>query len=83
MLPSSISVPRFEKSTWLRPHLRASIYDAGCFGFMVGIGEMYLSNFALDVGLGEVVTGLATGVPFLCGGILQLLSLYALARIGS
>jgi MFS family permease len=83
MLPSSLSVPHFEKSTWLRPNLRASIYDAGCFGFMVGIGEMYLSNFALDVGLGEVVTGLATGVPFLCGGILQLLSLYALARIGS
>jgi len=50
---------------------------------MVGIGEVYLPAFALAVGLGEVVSGLVTSVPILLGGILQLLSLYALPWVGS
>ncbi len=73
----------FDRKDALRPNLRACTYDAGFYGLMVGIGEVYLPAFALAVGLGEVVSGLVTSVPILLGGILQLLSLYALPWVGS
>jgi MFS family permease len=73
----------FRRSTALRPNLRASVYDAGAYGFMVGAGEAYITAFALAIGLGEVASGVTSSVPMLCGGVLQLLSLYALPRFGS
>ncbi len=41
------------------------------------------SAFALAIGLGEVVAGLVTSVPIFFGGIVQLISLRALAWTGS
>lgn len=73
----------FRRSDALRPNLKASVYDAGAFGLMVGAGEAYIPAFALAIGLGEVVSGVTSSVPVLFGGILQLLSVYALPRIGS
>ncbi|MDZ4850456.1 MAG: MFS transporter [Pirellulaceae bacterium] len=73
----------YDRQSSLRPNLRASVYDAGFYGLMVGIGEAYLPAFALAIGLGEVVSGLVTSVPILLGGILQLLSIYALSWVGS
>ncbi len=84
---STVSTTRktvtFDRQSSLRPNLRASVYDAGFYGLMVGIGEAYLPAFALAVGLGEVISGLVTSLPILLGGLLQLLSLYALPWVGS
>ncbi len=87
MPPSTVpilpSATAFDRLRSLRPNLKASVYEAGCYGLMVGIGEAYLPAFALALGLGEVVSGLVTSVPILLGGLMQLLSLYALSRVGS
>ncbi len=86
-LPSTTNTSRstviFDRQHSLRPNLKASVYDAGFYGLMVGIGEAYLPAFALAIGLGEVVSGLVTSVPILLGGLMQLLSLYALSWVGS
>lgn len=50
---------------------------------MVGLGETYLSAFVLALGLGEVLAGLIVTVPMLIGALLQLVSPYAVARLGS
>jgi MFS family permease len=73
----------FHRITSLRPNLRLSVYEAGSYGLMVGIGESYLAAFAIAIGLGEVFSGIATSVPMLCGGVLQFLSIYALSWVGS
>lgn len=83
MVSASHSLRPFSRASSLRPNLRASVYDAGFFGFMVGSGESYIAAFALAAGLGEVASGFTSTGPMLCGGILQLLSLYALPRLGS
>jgi MFS family permease len=77
------SATTFDRQRALRPNLKASVYEAGFYGLMVGIGEAYLPAFALALGLGEVVSGLVTSVPILLGGLMQLLSLYALSKVGS
>lgn len=66
-----------------RSNLRASMADGATFGMMVGVGESYLAAFALAVGLGEISAGLVSSVPLLVGGILQLISLRAVAWFGS
>ncbi len=65
-----------------RANLRASTSDGAAFGAMVGLGESYLSAFALAVGLGEISAGLVSSVPLLVGGILQLISLRAVHWFG-
>lgn len=66
-----------------RANLRASMADGATFGVMVGVGESYLAAFALAVGLGEISAGLVSSVPLLVGGVLQLISLRAVAWFGS
>jgi|GEM_PF-156758 len=66
-----------------RANLRASMADGATFGVMVGVGESYLAAFALAIGLGEISAGLVSSVPLLVGGILQLVSLHAVAWFGS
>jgi hypothetical protein len=85
---SSDSQPSTSPSRQLRPaltrtNLRASMADGATFGVMVGVGESYLAAFALAVGLGEISAGLVSSVPLLVGGILQLISLRAVAWFGS
>lgn len=85
---SSDSQPPISPSRQLRPavtrtNLRASMADGATFGVMVGVGESYLAAFALAVGLGEISAGLVSSVPLLVGGILQLISLRAVAWFGS
>lgn len=82
------SQPPISPSRQLRPavtrtNLRASMADGATFGVMVGVGESYLAAFALAVGLGEISAGLVSSVPLLVGGILQLVSLRAVAWFGS
>ena len=57
-----------------------STSDAAAYGVMVGVGETFLPAFALAVGLGEVTAGIVGSVPLMAGGLLQLVSLWALSR---
>ncbi|WP_047813172.1 MFS transporter [Rhodopirellula islandica] len=63
-------------------NLTRSLGDAACFGGMVGCGETYFSAFALAVGLSETASGLVASIPLLVGGVIQLVSLKAIAWIG-
>lgn len=63
-------------------NLNRSMGDAACFGGMVGCGETYFPAFALAVGLGETAAGLVASLPMLAGGMLQLISPWAIAWIG-
>jgi len=67
----------------LKNNLRCSVGDGGCWGAMVGLGEHYIPAFALAAGLGEVTAGWIASLPILAGGLLQTLSLRAIALVGS
>ncbi|WP_164104070.1 MFS transporter [Candidatus Laterigemmans baculatus] len=66
-----------------RSNLRASTADGAAFGVMVGLGETFLAAFALAVGMSEVAAGLVSSLPLLAGGLLQLVSLWAVRLVGS
>jgi hypothetical protein len=68
-------------SIQLRRNMAASTSDATAYGVMVGVGETFLPAFALAVGLGEITAGVVASVPLMAGGILQLTSLWVLARV--
>ncbi len=63
--------------------MRASMGDATAYGGMVGLGETYLVTFALAVGLGELMAGLVGSVPLVAGGIMQMVSPWAIRKLGS
>lgn len=67
----------------VRKDLRASLADGASFSVMVGIGETYLAAFVLALGMGEIAAGLISSIPLLAGSVLQLVSPYAVARLGS
>lgn len=50
---------------------------------MVGMGENYFAAFALALGIGQAVSGLVTTVPLFLGALLQLISPWAVAWLGS
>lgn len=56
----------------IRASLKASIWDAGGYSFMVGIGESYISAFALALGYFEGYAALIAVVPIFTGSLLQL-----------
>lgn len=62
---------------------RSILGDGIAFSLMVGIGESYLAAFVLAAGLGEVAAGLVATVPMLAGATLQLVSPFAVRRLGS
>ena len=64
----------------LRRNMIASTSDAAAYGVMVGVGETFLPAFALAVGLGQVTAGIVGSVPLMAGGLLQLVSLWALSK---
>jgi MFS family permease len=67
----------------LRDDLRAILGDGATFSIMVGIGESYVAAFVLALGMGEVAAGLVATLPMLAGAALQLLSPWAVRRLGS
>ncbi|MCG6157468.1 MFS transporter [Rubinisphaera margarita] len=67
----------------LRRDLRCSVGDGAAFGAMVGMGETYLPAFVLAVGLGELTAGLIGSVPLFIGGVLQIVSPWAIRKLGS
>lgn len=67
----------------LRRNLNASILDALFFSLMVGLGESYFGAFAVASGFGELVAGLATTLPLIGGGGLQLFTPLGVKFFGS
>lgn len=63
--------------------LKLSLWDAFFFSLMVGIGESYLPAFALASGLSATLTGLFSTIPLAIGATVQLLTPWALKRVGS
>ncbi len=83
---SSSSMPSTEREQrypHLRRNLALSTGEAGAYGAMVGMGETYFPAFALALGMGEVTAGIVASAPMMVGGILQLVSPWAIARVGS
>lgn len=50
---------------------------------MVGIGETFLPAFALALGLGQITAGLVASIPLLIGSVLQLVTPWAVSKLGS
>lgn len=91
-MPTATSAPSLRKRASLpaspsrrrqRRDLRAIVADGAAFSLMVGAGETYLPAFVLAAGLGELAAGLITTVPLVAGGLLQLVSPWAIRRLGS
>ncbi len=77
--PSRVSAP----SEILKRDLRLSVGDGSAYGVMIGVGETYLQAFVLAIGMGEVFAALIATVPQLTGSLLQLVSPFAIRRLGS
>lgn len=60
-----------------------SLGDSAGFSLMVGLGENYFAAFALALGMGAVAAGLITPIPMLLGAVLQLVTPWAVRKIGS
>ncbi len=67
----------------IRRDLAASCVDGCMFSVMVGAGETYFPAFALALGVDKVTAGLVATVPMLVGAALQLVSPWAVRRLGS
>lgn len=67
----------------------AVLADGVFFSLMVGTGETYLPAFALALGASqlleglEITTGLLAAIPIFLGAIIQLVTPYAVRRLGS
>jgi MFS family permease len=72
-----------EQDPVLQRDLRLILTDGASYSVMVGIGEAYVPAFALALGLGEVAAGLIATLPMLTGGLLQLISPWAVRQLGS
>lgn len=57
--------------------------DAGAYSLMVGLGETYLTAFALALSVSEIATGLLAAFPMLIGATLQLAAPWCIGRLGS
>ncbi len=70
-----------------RPNLRRDLKlitaDGLAWSVMVGCGETYLAAMVLALGLGELAAGLVASIPLVCGATLQLISPFAVHRLGS
>ncbi len=79
LLPTGLRLPR----AGLRRDLWISTADAVAYAVMVGCGETYLPAFALALGLGPVAAGMMASVPILFGAVMQLVTPFGVARLGS
>jgi len=73
----------FPAASTLRLDLRAIVGDGASYSVMVGIGETYLPAFVLALGLGGITAGMIATIPVLLGALLQLVSPWAVKRLGS
>lgn len=75
--------PLAREAELLRRDLWLVHTDAVIVSVTVALGETLFGAFALALGLGDRVAGLVASVPLLAGAILQLVSPYAIRRLGS
>ncbi len=75
--------PANRTASTLRQDLRAILGDGAAFSMMVGVGETYLPAFVLALGLGGITAGMIATLPVLLGAVLQLMSPWAVRRLGS
>jgi MFS family permease len=78
-----VPLSRSRAASALRLDLRAIVGDGAAYSVMVGIGETYLPAFVLALGLGGIAAGMIATVPVLLGALLQLVSPWAVRRLGS
>lgn len=81
--PNSDSRPRFARGSEVRRNLRASLVDGTAFSIQVGLGELCMAAFLLEVTKNQVASGLITTLPLLLGALLQLVSPAMVRRFGS
>ncbi|MFM9069145.1 MAG: hypothetical protein ACKOUR_17710 [Planctomycetota bacterium] len=67
----------------LQRNLILSVSDVTCFSLMVGMAESFFPAFVLELGGGEIASGLVTTGPLLTGAILQLVTPWAVSRLNS
>jgi len=67
----------------LPKNLHTSIKDVAFYSLMVGLGESYVTAYALALGLNERNAGLVAVIPVLVGSIVQLLSPLAIRFLRS
>lgn len=67
----------------LRRNMRASLIDGTTYSVMLGLGELYLAAFLLEMSSDQVASGLITTIPVLLGCLLQLVSPWAVRRLAS
>lgn len=63
--------------------MRAISADGAAWSVMVGVGETYLPAFVLALSASQMASGLVATVPLVAGAVLQMLSPYAVQRLGS
>jgi hypothetical protein len=76
-------LPAEPAASTLRTDLFASVWDAGAYSVMVGLGESYFGAYALALGLGPAAAGLMVTLPVLLGATLQLATPWGVRRVGS
>lgn len=74
---------RPKRPSQLRRDLWITTADGTAYSVMVGCGEIYFPAFALALGLGPVAAGLLASLPVLVGAVVQLVTPFAVSRIGS
>ncbi len=67
----------------MRKDLRAIYADGAACNVMVGIGETFLPAFVLAISSNQLASGFVVTVPYLAGALLQLVSPWAVGRLGS
>lgn len=75
--------PLAREAAVLRRDLAYVHTDAIAHAVMMGTGETYIAAFALALGFGDIVAGAVASGPLLAGAVLQLISPYAIRRLGS
>ncbi len=72
------------RTTTLRKDLRAIRLDGFTWALMAGVAEQVaFTTFALAIGTSEVLTGLLATVPMVIGALVQLVSPWGVAWVGS
>jgi len=81
--PATLPAAVPARDTALARNLSLSIWDVAFYSIMVGVGEQYLSAFSLALGCSDTVAGWIVTIPLLAGAALQLMTPWAVQRLGS